>query len=270
MLRFKLSLNPSVPCPRVPTQSLRLKRPPMLSTAFFRPPLQCGLLSTCHFVLCEPGSGLLDDRERLDVRYDPEPRDCRRCTRVCAAVLFWWVVWCRFAPMPFPLIPFAFPAFCESASTSEAAELLCDDPGRVSPCKVVKGLVLSERGVAVGVTCRDLSFKSSTILLRGPVGLCGRPCRPAGAGGRKDEGACAAFSSGDGGVESPRTTVAGRKREAIITLECLSELIVAVDDGKAEKDGADDDERHRVLWKERSVLICDVTGTWTYLQSALG
>lgn len=41
MLRLRPSRNPSVFVPSVPTHSFRLSRAPMLSTAFFSPPLHC-------------------------------------------------------------------------------------------------------------------------------------------------------------------------------------------------------------------------------------
>ena len=49
----------------------------------------------------------------------------------------------------------------------------------------------------------------------------------AGVGGPSER--CADSTLGDEGVESPSTEVLGRKREAMMTLWCLSELIVVVD-----------------------------------------
>ncbi len=88
--------------------------------------------------------------------------------------------------------------------------------------------------VQYGDRVHTLSLKSSTMLFKGPVALeikgtlAGVPgVANAGVGARE----CSADSSvGDGGADSPRTVVLGRKREAMMTRWCLSELIVDVDE----------------------------------------
>ncbi|KAJ2976748.1 hypothetical protein NUW54_g11517 [Trametes sanguinea] len=69
------------------------------------------------------------------------------------------------------------------------------------------------------------------MLFSGPVALCKIAGLPEGVG-EANPGVCSPVSSGDGGVESPRTAVFGRKREAMMTLWCLSELIAVVDGGE--------------------------------------
>ncbi len=79
-----------------------------------------------------------------------------------------------------------------------------------------------------------LSLRSSTMLLRGPGGLASRDPRAgvvefnsAGVDGASE---CEGESSGEDGVESPRTVVFGRKRDAMMILWCRSELIVVPDE----------------------------------------
>lgn len=92
------------------------------------------------------------------------------------------------------------------------------------------------------------------MLFKGPVALeikgtlAGVPgVANAGVGARE----CSADSSvGDGGADSPRTVVLGRKREAMMTRWCLSELIVDVDEHRV-KEG---DESKR--WKSENLSIC--------------
>lgn len=102
---------------------------------------------------------------------------------------------------------------------------------------LVKGLEISVFGDRMaGVGCRDLSVRSSTILLRGPLALDWREwvlvrLTMAGLSGlaasrRVTAGRliCESFpvvvtsgGSGVGGPDSPWTAVVGRKREAMIT-----------------------------------------------------
>ncbi|TBU43088.1 hypothetical protein BD309DRAFT_961506 [Dichomitus squalens] len=119
------------------------------------------------------------------------------------------------------LVPFNFARASSRDSGPEIEEPILE-----------KGLAASARGVMEGVGWRLLSFKSSTMLLSGPVALGSKGCRP-GVPGVKSEGVegtnePSADSFGEAGAESPKTVVLGRKREAMMILWCLSELIESV------------------------------------------
>ena len=103
-------------------------------------------------------------------------------------------------------------------------------------------------------TVLTLSFKSSTMLFKGPLvlesnGALGFPpgvAKP-GVGAREWS---ADSSVGDGGADSPRTVVLGRKREAMMTRWCLSELIAEV----GEQRQLMDDESKR--WNPENLAVC--------------
>lgn len=147
MFRLRLSLKLSVLVPRVPIQSFFFSLVLTESTAFLRPPLQCGLLSTCQTLECEKLSCRLDERERELLRF-PVERDVRRWTRAC--VLGPCVVWCGF-----------FAPLSSLTAAETEPRRLCVAPAAVlaaadSPGNPMKGFaVFSARGVALGVTARD-------------------------------------------------------------------------------------------------------------------
>ena len=91
-----------------------------------------------------------------------------------------------------------------------------------------------------------LSLRSSTILLKGPPFIGGRA---PGVGAAENAGLGPSeynSSAGDEGAESPRTVVLGRKRDAMMTLWCLSELIAEVVVRQGQRmDGRETGERNR-------------------------
>ena len=198
-------------------------RSPTLSTAFLRPPLQCGLGSMCHgwnaVGLRESAVGAAARAAEVPRRV--EERDCLLRRRGVDRESAWVVSCLRGGPAGMMLI-------VGSGSTANRVSLELANG-------LVEGSFVGDRG---GVANRLLSLRSSTMLLSGPLllgcrlwlgmmsdGLSGlsdvvvptaawRRCATAGMTG------VAAFwagCSGVGGADSPRTAVVGRKREAITT-----------------------------------------------------
>ena len=77
-----------------------------------------------------------------------------------------------------------------------------------------------------------ITFRSSTILDKGPLFLESKPGRLVG-GADLNSGRDVTWS-GVEGAESPSTAVLGRKREAMTTRWFLSELIVLDDDERGD------------------------------------
>lgn len=151
---LRLSPKSSVQVPSVPTHSFFFMRSPTLSTAFLRPPLQCGLSSMCHgWNGVEAGESTAGAAARAaEFPRRVEERDCLLLRRGVD-----WESWCVVSCLRGG--PGGMMVILGSGSTAN----------RVSFTNGLEGSFVGDR--VEGVENRLLSLRSSTMLLSGPLML---------------------------------------------------------------------------------------------------